>query len=296
MKGIAGQRINENRYAQIDWKQWKDVPRVFIDMTKTRYMAFLNLPTVMVCQRGEQSRIEWNVCSMLRPRQIERLAIRPYLVHQYSNHIAEEWSKEFGRRPAVYVTSYVALNHHAPQLLLDPQVDLASASLRSFGRNEWTLKLDESRSAGQRNASIGVEQTDAPPPRRRGDLRDGQLVQNVTRWYPSGQKLEEREYVIKAGHEHGTLTSWYEDGRIHLRAPFINGKHHGCVRKWHPSGKLAIKAHYALGVKHGSAKLWNETGDEIANAYYENGMQTTIDNSRPARQASVGAAAGSQTR
>lgn len=152
--------------------------------------------------------------------------IRLDLLQQYSNQVAKLWESEFGRRPQVYVSSYVALNHHEPQLLVDPQADLAAVDLRWFGRNEWSLMLDESRAANERHFNTVDDRVafDAPDQvlgAQRGDMREGQLVKNVTRGCPQGKEMEERECITKAAHERGTLTTWYRDGTIKMRAPMV---------------------------------------------------------------------------
>lgn len=82
----------------------------------------------------------------------------------------------------------------------------------------------------------------------------------MTRWFPSGKKLEEREFFIQDGHEFGTLSKWYENGQIRIHAPYVDRQHHGRVRSWHENGLLAIDAHYTLGNKDGPVEVWDPDG------------------------------------
>ena len=72
---------------------------------------------------------------------LRQVTVRPFMIHQYAQRIAESWTTATGRRPAVHVESYVMLNYKVPQSLIDPQIDLASTPFKLFSHNEWILPL-----------------------------------------------------------------------------------------------------------------------------------------------------------
>jgi hypothetical protein len=83
----------------------------------------------------------WNYTHELQPRQVESLAVSPLLQHTYVQHVAEVWERRFGGRPQVYVTSFVKLNQHPMQPIVDARVDLAGVPRQRFGHHAWILPL-----------------------------------------------------------------------------------------------------------------------------------------------------------
>jgi vitamin K-dependent gamma-carboxylase len=88
--------------------------------------------------------------------QTAKMAGQPDMILQFAHHLAEEARRE--GRAAVQVRARVmaSLNGREPQLLVDPEVDLA-AEPRSLRRASWILPLQQPLPP----ASVGHEQGDA---------------------------------------------------------------------------------------------------------------------------------------
>lgn len=119
---------------------------VFAELERNMHWEWLSLPRTLVYAdaRGQYSLL-WNQHADLLRLQDSMMQVRPYMIHQYANRIADLWEAEQGRRPAVYVTNYVQLVPRPPQLLIDPTVDLAAEPLVLFGHNGWILPLEAAR-------------------------------------------------------------------------------------------------------------------------------------------------------
>ncbi len=107
--------------------------------------------------------VQWNQYRELTELKCQRIAMRPYFIHQYVAHVAELWTERFGRRPQIYVRATLGLNHHPRQTYIDPQVDLAAAPLKLLGHNDWIppmrVRADAPPTTAQPRASSGT-----PPP------------------------------------------------------------------------------------------------------------------------------------
>ncbi|NNC90411.1 MAG: HTTM domain-containing protein [Akkermansiaceae bacterium] len=78
----------------------------------------------------------------LTPRQIGKMSTRPHMIHKFAHHLAEVMEAE-GRGPVeVRAEVWCSLNGRKPQLLIDPNVDLA-AEPRSLKPKSWILPLKE---------------------------------------------------------------------------------------------------------------------------------------------------------
>lgn len=73
--------------------------------------------------------------------QASRMAARPQLIHQFSHYLAELY-REKGVEVEVRVGAMVSLNNREPQLIIDPNVDLA-ATPRTLRHQSWLLPLTE---------------------------------------------------------------------------------------------------------------------------------------------------------
>ncbi|MBX3412137.1 MAG: HTTM domain-containing protein [Pirellulales bacterium] len=119
---------------------------VFAELERNAHWEWSSLPRTLVYADPQGNyQLLWNQHADLLRLQDSMMQVRPYMIHQYANRIAELWEQEQGRRPRVFVTNYVALVPRPPQLLIDPQADLAAVPLRLFGHNEWILPLDAPR-------------------------------------------------------------------------------------------------------------------------------------------------------
>ena len=77
----------------------------------------------------------------LSPRQLEEMATRPDMIRQFADHVADEWEARGRPRPAIYVRALVQLNDREPQLLVDPQANLAAIPDRPLAHADWILPL-----------------------------------------------------------------------------------------------------------------------------------------------------------
>jgi len=114
----------------------------YLDLTSLLPIEMARLPQYFVLhnEHGEP-RIVWNYAAELHALQCRSLRSFAEFQHQYAQRIAEQWETLYGRRPAVHVTSYLALNRHPMQPLIDPAVDLAAEPLRLLRHNRWILPM-----------------------------------------------------------------------------------------------------------------------------------------------------------
>ncbi len=84
----------------------------------------------------------WNYAHELHRYQATFVTVMPPFLHRYVQHVASEWEATQGRRPRIYVKNYVKLNCHPMQLIVDPEIDLASTPLTVFRHNAWILPLE----------------------------------------------------------------------------------------------------------------------------------------------------------
>jgi hypothetical protein len=61
--------------------------------------------------------------------QSDRFAKDPRLIVQFAEFLAQHFEKELGRRPIVHAVAVASLNGRTPQLLVDPNEDLASVDI-----------------------------------------------------------------------------------------------------------------------------------------------------------------------
>lgn len=78
----------------------------------------------------------------LEKRQEREMYGHPDEILQFAHHVADEYAKAGKGRLEVRARIFVSLNGRKPQLIVDPEVDLA-AQPRSLGRWPWILPLAE---------------------------------------------------------------------------------------------------------------------------------------------------------
>jgi hypothetical protein len=78
----------------------------------------------------------------LAKRQEREMYGHPDELLQFAHHVADEYAKTGKGRLEVRARVFVSLNGRKPQLLVDPDVDLA-AQPRSLGRWPWIVPLEE---------------------------------------------------------------------------------------------------------------------------------------------------------
>jgi hypothetical protein len=252
---------NRHRRWLLDRSKWAHGEVVHLDLTRIRHEGWVSLPQVLVCYQEGQPRLEWNYHLELIPRQISQLQQLPFMVHQYAQRVAERWTGEFGRRPAVYAaTALVSFNGRMPQPIIDPAADLAAAPMRVFfGHNDWILHLDQSepppQDAGRRPAPEEDESLERP--------RYAAIplpTEEAATFYPNGRKRSERLTDRRGGSLHSTTTVWTEEGRVLMQAQYVDSLLHGAACRWHRNGRLATEVGYQHGKRHGPAKIRYETG------------------------------------
>ncbi|QEG43183.1 Vitamin K-dependent gamma-carboxylase [Roseimaritima ulvae] len=79
----------------------------------------------------------------LSREQSEKFARDPQLVLQMAHFIADKFEQEMGRRPQVHAFVLASLNGRKPQLMLDPNQDLASVSASTLMSSGCLLSLSE---------------------------------------------------------------------------------------------------------------------------------------------------------
>lgn len=85
---------------------------------------------------------EFDTQNYLAPWQIYTMAGRPDMILQFSHHIADKMRKAGYEKIEVRVQSKLSLNGRNPQLLIDPEVNLA-AQQRSLKPSSWIMPLTE---------------------------------------------------------------------------------------------------------------------------------------------------------
>ncbi|UOG72787.1 TonB family protein [Hymenobacter tibetensis] len=67
-----------------------------------------------------------------------------------------------------------------------------------------------------------------------------------TLFYPSGKPRQSVLYMdVKKQVRHGEVVSWYENGKVHAREKYVNGKRQGELLVYYANGKLKRRDFYA---------------------------------------------------
>ncbi|MEW4563710.1 HTTM domain-containing protein [Bremerella sp. JC770] len=132
---------------------------VWTDFSRMRPDDYRRLPQHFVTFDDRQLHMVWNHFREIEPYQLEKAAVRPWMIHQYAQKVGQRWQAETGRRGEVHVESYVMMNYTVPQMLLDPEVDLTAVPLRNFSHNRWILPRNHRR--------LGIANQPAPTNLRR---------------------------------------------------------------------------------------------------------------------------------
>ncbi|WP_158262288.1 MULTISPECIES: HTTM domain-containing protein [Pirellulaceae] len=78
----------------------------------------------------------------LNAQQAGRFPRDPRMIQQFGHFIADEYQQLTGRRPIVRAIAIMSLNGRKPQLLVDPQIDLAKTN-NHFTNDNWIVPLRE---------------------------------------------------------------------------------------------------------------------------------------------------------
>ncbi len=77
--------------------------------------------------------------SYLTGEQFDEMGNRPDMIRQFADHVADDFEKNGLPRPEVYVRALVKLNDHEPQLLVDPNRNMAEIADRPFAHADWIV-------------------------------------------------------------------------------------------------------------------------------------------------------------
>lgn len=91
-------------------------------------------------ETGKRERIPAE--AMLSERQLRKMQVRPDMILQFAQYVAEQYEQKWGVRPAVRVQAIASLNGRPMQQLIDPNADLAKEQL-SLWPASWILPLQE---------------------------------------------------------------------------------------------------------------------------------------------------------
>lgn len=148
----ALQAPNESRYMAIQRDAWveafPEAHYVYADTNLFTNWEWFALPRVLAVRTVDGAeQIRWNPHKELNEYQEQFMRPHPAILHEYAQHIADEWESERGRRPRVYVDSAVSLLPWPMQPLIDPEVDLAAAPRHVMRHNDWILPLKKDPAA-----------------------------------------------------------------------------------------------------------------------------------------------------
>jgi hypothetical protein len=79
----------------------------------------------------------------LDAEQAEKFARDPELIRQLAHFIADKFEVEMRRRPEVHALVLASLNGRKPQLMIDPNVDLAAQPFAWWSTPAWIVPLKE---------------------------------------------------------------------------------------------------------------------------------------------------------
>ena len=85
--------------------------------------------------------IFWNSLRDLPVSKLLHVSIQPFYLRRYARRIADQWEKEFGRRPKVTALTRMSVNRRPFQPIVDPEADLAAVSEDWFRHNDWVMDL-----------------------------------------------------------------------------------------------------------------------------------------------------------
>ncbi len=79
----------------------------------------------------------------LDPEQAEKFPRDPAMILQLAHHMADEFEKSTQRRPEVYAFVVASLNGRKPQLMIDPNCNLAAEPRDFFNARDYVIPLEE---------------------------------------------------------------------------------------------------------------------------------------------------------
>ncbi|MBX7167746.1 MAG: HTTM domain-containing protein [Pirellulales bacterium] len=140
------QQASRQGFVTIDRASWRPpqgVAVVVADVQRASLVDWQALPEIVpTLGRDGRTVFYWNPARDLPRFKVDTLQQYPCMLEPYVKRIAQLWQARMGSYPQIYVTDYVGINQHRMQLLVDPTVDLAAVTWRSWGHNPWILPLD----------------------------------------------------------------------------------------------------------------------------------------------------------
>jgi hypothetical protein len=77
----------------------------------------------------------------LTENQYDEMSTRPDMIRQFADHVADRFQEQGRPRPEIYVRALIQLNDRPPQLMIDPNRNLAEIPDRPFTHADWILPL-----------------------------------------------------------------------------------------------------------------------------------------------------------
>jgi len=66
---------------------------------------------------------------------------------------------------------------------------------------------------------------------------------------------------------------YYNNGQLHYKDNYQNGKQHGLCKEWHDNEQLYYEGNYQNGKQHGLCKAWLDNGQLYYEENYRNGVK-----------------------
>ncbi|AHJ96817.1 TonB family protein [Hymenobacter swuensis] len=96
----------------------------------------------------------------------------------------------------------------------------------------------------------------------------------ITTYQPNGRRLHQEQYSqLRAGQRHGLSTEWHAaTGRRVASYPYSHGQLHGTVQTWYPNGRPRWQLAYRQGQRHGALRAWYPSGRLLRTETYRSGV------------------------
>lgn len=98
--------------------------------------------------------------------------------------------------------------------------------------------------------------------------KDGKKDGRFTRYWPTGAKAEEAEFID--GLQEGPYFTWDQNGQLTETGPFKDGKREGYFRSYQ-DGKLAFEGDFSADVQNGRFAAWHGTGAKQGEGTFRHG-------------------------
>ncbi|MBK9247771.1 MAG: HTTM domain-containing protein [Ignavibacteria bacterium] len=82
--------------------------------------------------------------NFLKRWQADKMSTRPYMIHQYAQHLDDIIQKSNKGSFEIRAEAYVSMNYRPAQLIIDTTINLAKQEYSDLRSNHWILPLDES--------------------------------------------------------------------------------------------------------------------------------------------------------